>query len=355
MKSLLFALVIISPAVCMADSFILQDGTRMEGEVTGEMDDTLLVRTRYGSLTIKKADVRERLPSPPEREPEPSTAAVKAEPAAPAAVAAPTPLTFVTLSGPSSPRQVVYFENGVAVATETFAADGALQTLEGSIPDGTYTEFYPEGRPRTVKPVLAGKVNGTLKAYYPSGAVQAEAGYLAGEKEGTFSYFTEEGALLMEASYSRGLLNGWKKEFGPDGAVTSRTFYIDNVPGSPPVQTAEAAAAPAAIPETDAAGAGQAADGQALVTVTAKRLARGERFSFRLNGKYLGRVQLDGDLNLMKIQGKFPDGTVKAFGKEGQLQKEFVFEHRDLVLLRVYDEAGKPAEYAYEKDKAIKK
>lgn len=354
MKSLIFALFLIAPRPCAADTFVLQDGTRMEGEVTGDMDDTLLVRTRYGSLTIKKADVRERIPSPPEAEPAPSTGTVAAQPAAGPAVTAPPPLTFATLAPDSSSRRLVYFENGVAVATETYGSDGALSSLEGTIPDGSYTEYYPEGRPKTVKTMLAGKANGTLRSYYPSGALQVEANYLAGEKEGSFSYFTEGGALLMEAGYSRGLLNGWKKEYGPDGAVTARTYYADNQPATPPGQPAAPGPAEAA-PEAETAGAGQQGGAPALVTATSKRLARGERFSFRLNDKYVGKIQLDNDFNLMRIQGKFPDGTVKFFSKEGQLQKEFVFEHRDLVLLRVFDEAGKAAEYAYEKDKAVKK
>lgn len=368
MKYLFLSVFLLAAVPCHADTLLLQDGSRLECDVTGEMEDTLLVRTKYGSLTVKKEDIKERIAPTPAAEaaphagaPEqptshavqPSTAAPAQVPSvAPQAVAAPAArLAFTTIQDGTSTIRLVYFKDGISIATETRTADGKFLALEGSIPNGKYTETYPSGGLRTVKTMLAGRANGPLKAYYPSGKPQAEAYYLAGVKEGPFRYFTEEGPLLLEASYSGDRLNGWKKEFGPDGAVLSDVYYVNDKPGEPP-SAKPAAQQPAAKTAEKAA----PAEPQSLVTAKAKRLARGYRFSFSLNDKYVGRVQLDRNFNIMRIRaGKIPDGTVKLFSGDGRLEKEFVFQDHDLKLLRVYDDAGKPTEYSYIKDKAIKK
>lgn len=359
MKYLLYTIFLFTPAICRADTFLMQDGARLEGEVTAEMDDTLLVKTRYGALTLKKADIQERTaqeaaPLPPAKleissapvAVEPSTApAVEVSSAQPAAVAEPAPaLTFITISPSTMTRQVAYSENGVVIATETFEAAGGL-ILEGAVKNGTYTEYYPDGELKTVKTMLGGKANGTLKAYYQSGALQAEAYYLAGGKDGLLRYHTEDGKVLMEASYRNDQLNGWKREYGPDGALSSETYYADDKPAAPPQAQAAPAAASPAVGGPDS-----------QLTVKTLELARGERFSFQLNGKYVGKVHLDKEHNVISQDGKVPDGLVKVYTEDGRLVKEFVFEKNTLRALRVYEPGGPlQAEYGYEREKAIKK
>lgn len=153
----------------------------------------------------------------------------------PEQVAPPAPkLTFLTIITSTMTRQLVYMEAGVAVATETFDAAGALVMTEGAIPDGTYTEYYPDGVLKTIKSITAGKNNGILKAFFPTGTMEMEAFYQAGEKAGPLKYYTEQGVLLMEASYKNNLLNGWKKEYGSGGAVVSELYYTDGLPTEPP-------------------------------------------------------------------------------------------------------------------------
>ncbi len=350
MKTLLYISILILPAVCRADTFILKDGVRLEGEVTGEMDGALLVKTRYGSLTISNGDIQERTASvpAPAAPAEPSTAAATAPrapaeqlPALPAGDPAPG-LTFATIAASTSSRQLVYYEAGVAIATETFGADGAPAALEGAVKDGTYTEYYPDGALKTVKSMLGGKASGTLKAFYPGAVVQVEAYYMGGVKEGPFRYFTPDGKLLLEAEYRGDRLNGWKKEYGPDGALKTQTYYQDDQPAEPPKPPAEPAAAPA---ERDS-----------MVTVKTVKVARGESFSFHLNGKYIGKAKLDKEFNLIGLEGRVPDGVVKVYAKDGKLVKELVFEKNELRGLRVYEPGGPlQAEYSYAKEKAVKK
>lgn len=389
MKPLLSLLLLLSPGLCLGDTFILNDGGRLEGEVTGEMDGMVMVKTKYGSLTINRADIKEQQAAPaaaPQPAPQPaapveistpapaaievSTAQVEASTQAPVEVStavqpgavfgepaaasthtaegvvAPAPkLTFNTVQPAGGPRLLVYAENGVVVATETYSFDGSLLASEGAMPDGTYTEYYPEGALKTVRTMMGGKANGTMKSYYPGGALQAEAYYFVGGREGAFKFFTEDGKTLMQAEYKNDQLNGWKKDYGPDGSLAAESYFVDGKPAAPP--GARAASEAAAV---------LAGGEDSQVSVRTISLARGERFEFRLNGKHVGRARLDKEFNLIELEGKLPDGTVKAYSKDGRLQKEFIFEARELKGLRVYEDGGPlKAEYTYLKDKAVKK
>jgi antitoxin component YwqK of YwqJK toxin-antitoxin module len=127
--------------------------------------------------------------------------------------------------------------------------------------------------------------------------------------------------------------------------VRSETHYTDDLPAPPPSRSAAAGPAEAAPAQPESA-----------VTVKSVSLARGERFSFQLNGKYIGKLHLDKNYNLISRGGKIPDGAVKAYTDDGRLEKEFIFEDKALKALRVYEPGGPlKAEYTYEKDKAIKK
>ncbi len=367
MKTFLMITLLALPSLGRADTFVLNDGTRVEGSVTGTINGTLLVQTKYGPLTIQLTDIKEQKIDDPAaaagiQSSSAAAAAAAPIPSAAAATAAPPAgqpqssmtatsapgLSFVTVSPGAAIRLQVYMDDGVIIATETFDASGALLSSEGRIGNGVYTEYYPDGATKTVKTMLNGKADGTLKAYYPSGRLQAEAGYQGGLKNGPLRYYTEDGGLLMEASYKADKLDGWKTEYGPDGAVTSRTYYSAGRPAA--VQPG----APAALP----AGRKPEAPAQqlpaTLVTVQTRRLARGELFTFRLNDKLIGRLTLDEGSNLLRKEGKVPDGTVKAFGKDGALSREFVFKDNQLVLLRVYGAGPTPAQYSYSDDRAVK-
>jgi hypothetical protein len=213
MKAILTILILGLAVNAGADTFVLKDGARIEGDVTGEMDGALLIKTRYGSLTVNKSDIQEQTAAQPQqpaqapqpaipaaRSPAASTAAPVQASAAPAiaastepvlaestepAAAAQAPLlkfTFATVMQDTSTRLQVYSENGVAIATETYDAGGALLSTDGAIKDGTYTEYYANGGLKTVKTMANGKASGTLKAFYPAGTLQLEAYYLAGAK-----------------------------------------------------------------------------------------------------------------------------------------------------------------------------
>lgn len=358
MKIAATLLLLLSPVFCRAEIFLMKDGARVEGEVTGEMDGALLISTRYGSLTVNRTDISERLPSAaPAVQPAPAApAAAEISTAAPAALPAETPVStaapaalpaearistapaaqdntgkapfvLVSLPADNGASKLVYYENGSPIASEIVNAEGTQVSAEGSIKDGVYTEFYDNGAVKTVKTMAAGKPSGALKAFYPTGIPQIEGNYLAGAKNGSFVYFAEDGSPLMEAVYAGDKLNGWKKEYGPEGEVKSEIFYVDDKPAAQP----QKAAAPAARKENEE---------DSLVTARAVTVARGEVISFSLNGKYIGKARLDRDCNVLGQEGRIPDGAVKVYTREEKLQKELVFKDGEIKVVRVYEEGG---------------
>jgi antitoxin component YwqK of YwqJK toxin-antitoxin module len=359
MKLFIYLTLFFMPGFCLADTFILNDGTKLEGDVTGEMEGVLMVQTRYGSLNIKKTDIKEQkavLPAVAPAVPaqvaaalSTTTAAAVSTEAAVAVYTAPVPaeppapkFTFATIQPSTSTRLLVYSENGVAIATETYDAGGALLGTEGAVKDGTYTEYYDNGVLKTVKTMTGGKASGTLKTYYPSGALQIEAYYLAGARDGAFKYYSENGNPLMEAAYKNDKLDGWKREFDAAGALKAETYYTDDHVAEPPKPQA---AAPQPPKERDS-----------MVTVKTVELARGARYAFQLNGKYIAKATLDKDFNLLGYEGDVPDGAARAYSRDGKLQKEFVFEKNAIKLLRVYEDGGPlKAEYTFKDDQAVKK
>ncbi len=93
-----------------------------------------------------------------------------------------------------------------------------------------------------------------------------------------------------------------------------------------------------------------------MVTVKTIELARGERFTFQWNGKYIGKATLDKNLNITSQEGRMPDGAVKIYTKDGKLQKELLFENNVIKELRVYEPGGPlKAEYTFKNDMAVKK
>ncbi|OGS12151.1 MAG: hypothetical protein A2234_06065 [Elusimicrobia bacterium RIFOXYA2_FULL_58_8] len=366
MKLFIFFLILtLAPVSGRADTFFLKDGARLEGEVTGEMNGTVLVKTQYGSLTINRSDIVEQKAAeeqsataqPPAALPEPAAGiaastepaqlplpepAAEAQASTSAALPAPqgeaVPLTFSTVLPETGNRLLLYSEGGVITATETFDAAGALVSLEGILKNGTYSEYYPEGGLKAVKTLVNGKMSGSLKTYYPSGTLQVEAYYLDGAKEGDFKYFGENGKPLMAAAYKNNLLNGWKREYNPDGTLKNEAFYADDRAVDPPQ------AKPEAAPLQEQA---------SLVTVKAKKVARGEILTFSLNDKYIGKLSLDKEFNIISQAGKVSDGPVKIYNKDGKLQKEIIFKQNEVKILRVYEEDGAlRAAYTFREGKA---
>ncbi|MDT8285518.1 MAG: hypothetical protein RQ748_00280 [Elusimicrobiales bacterium] len=357
-----FSLLIIAflAAPAAADTILLKDGTRLEGVIEGELDDASLIRTKYGSLTVKKSEIKEIKPDEKPAEAAPAPAEVPASTATPVAistsapaaaqqaVSSPPAMTFTTVSADTSSVHKIYSEGGVVVATETWSRAGELLSRDGTVKDGIWKEFYPGAGVKTVKTVLGGAYNGPLRTYYPSGALQTEANYLAGKLHGPMITYTEDASPLFEQNFVDGKLHGMVREFNPDSSVKSETLYAD---GSP-VASQQPGVAPAS-PADAASRAAAANPAPSAYTVKSQSLARGDRYAFYYENRYKGRVILDDSFNLISIRGSLPDGSAVFYGPDGSPEKEFVFSGGNLEGLKIHGPSA--AEYRYEKDKAVKK
>ncbi|MFA6434447.1 MAG: toxin-antitoxin system YwqK family antitoxin [Elusimicrobiales bacterium] len=325
-----------------ADLITLKDGTRLEGVIEGEMEGVAMVKTRYGTLNINKAEIASQTV---QTVPAVSTAPAAVPQAELPAEPAPAPkYTFKTVTLSTSVFERLYAENGAVIATETFKANGELLGSAGLIKDASYREYYDNGNLKTEKTVINSRISGSLKAYYPSGVLQSEAYYADGALNGTVRLYNENAKLLFEQNFKGGTPNGWFKEFDETGALKSELLYADGHIAEKPKAVEAKQTAPAA--ETSVP----------MVTVKVLPLARGERFMFYLNNKYLAKLHLDRSFNLISKEGKVPDGTAKAYDKDGKLEKEFLFSGNELLLLKVYSPAGAlEGEYAYKENQAVKK
>lgn len=366
MKTLFFLLIAALAAPAAADTIILKDGTRLEGVIEGEMDDASLIRTRYGSLTVKKTEIKEVIPET--RAPETAPPAVEVSTPAPVAIstgaaveissaaaaeppaaAAPPAMTFATVSLGTSAVLKIYSEDGVIAATETWSPAGELISREGAVKDGVWKEFYPDGGIKSEKAVLGGANNGPLRTFYPSGALQTEANYLAGRLNGPMITYTEDAAPLFEQNFANGRLHGVVREYNPDASVKSETLYADGAPVAS--QAPSRPASPAGA--TAQTGAAAPKSPPSAYAVKSQSLARGERYSFFYEDRYRGRVILDSSFNLTSLSGSLPDGSAVFYGADGSPEKEFVFSGGGLAELKVFGPGA--AAYRYEKGKAIKK
>jgi len=265
MKILISILLLGICANAGADTIFLKDGAKIEGIIEGEMNGINLIRTKYGSLKINKKDIVSITKTEKQIESK----------------------TTVT--------------NDAIIASETFDAKNRLIKLDGQIEDATYTEYYSNGKIKTKKTIINGKENGALKSYYPNGTLQSAAYYTAGKLNGTVKIFSGGGKILFEQNFKNSIPNGVFREYNESGDIKSELFYIDgNMAEKPEIKKKKKTEEP----ELEA---------NLLITVKTRKLARGERFSFYKNNKYIGNLTLDKQYNILAVSGKVPDGAVQAY------------------------------------------
>ncbi|MBI4657087.1 MAG: toxin-antitoxin system YwqK family antitoxin [Elusimicrobia bacterium] len=335
-----------------AKTIHLKDGVTIEGTIEGEMDNHIVVRTDYGILNIEKDKIQPDSISASDFIPEVvSTAPYSSSVSSgtePADKPAPSPeYIFKTLMISTWSFHETYLKNGVLIATAAFDNDKNLLSLEGTIADGTYFEFYENGNIKTEKTILNLKEHGPVKVYFPNGILQSKAYYLEGKLNGTVETFSDTGKLLFEQNFKNGMPHGYFRTFDEAGNIKSETYYLEGrmaeppKPGQPVVEQKTAKESHAPEPP---------------MTTKVYRIARGEMIKFYLNGKYAAKITLDKEHNLIAKEGKLEGGIVKSYSKDGKLEKEFTFANNELTELKIYNPDGSLKEsFGYSENKAVKK
>ncbi len=88
-------------------------------------------------------------------------------------------------------------------------------------------ENWPNGKLKSVEPILNGKIEGIAKYYHDNGQVYSEIPYKNGEKHGKFKIFKPDGSIGQELSYLNGKLSGSSKWYDTSGNVSQIANYVD--------------------------------------------------------------------------------------------------------------------------------
>ncbi|MDT8287970.1 MAG: toxin-antitoxin system YwqK family antitoxin, partial [Elusimicrobiales bacterium] len=192
--------------------------------------------TRFGTLKINRSEI--------------DNLAELGLAVAPAAAGDPLTdgLEIITTQNPDGVVRIDYYSAGQKTGTQYFSSSGLLLRAEGTVKDGDYREYFPDGKVKREKTVIDGRNNGASRAYYPDGTLQSEVYFINGKMNGAFKFYDRSGQLLQERSYIDGVANGYFREFNEDGSVKSRIFYVDGVPEGARPAAKPAPPAPVAPP-----------------------------------------------------------------------------------------------------------
>lgn len=313
MKLILFTIIAI-PVFSQAAVINLRDGTRIEGEAEGFMDDVYVIRTKYGLLNIKKEEIinPQDLDSHQEQMDKETSIAVSSE-APKTQDPAGELLTFEIFSTSESITKI-YYENAVAIATRTFNVSNEPLKEEGSLKDGRYVQMYPSGVLKAEIRFENGKENGPAKFFYENGNLQARAEYKNGLLNGSLFSYSPEGKLLSEQNYRDGLLDGLFAEYSADGQIKTRTFYARGQKIEPKAQAQEPSA--------------QVKAQDNPLSAKKIKVARGYKFLVYFEKKYKASFTImDNGVELEnRREGNLPDGTLRVYSEDGALSDEFVFK-----------------------------
>jgi antitoxin component YwqK of YwqJK toxin-antitoxin module len=123
-----------------------------------------------------------------------------------------------------------FFRNGVLVGRGFWFDEGKFRIVSGTIPDGTFEEYYPSGRIKREYPFAGGQLNGVCREYYASGVVERESTMIDGLEDGVSKNFHQNTLLKGEATFVRGEKTGPAKLFYESGSVRTEMNFVMGVP-----------------------------------------------------------------------------------------------------------------------------
>jgi antitoxin component YwqK of YwqJK toxin-antitoxin module len=206
-------LCLVLPAVSDAATVLLKDETKLDALSITESGEQLTVKTKYGDLAVNKSDVSnlEELGFGGKSVNGPKTDG----------------LEFISEVQPDASVKVDYFSNKEKIATQLFTQDGVLLNQEGKIHDGTYNEYYSDGKLKKEKTIIDSQNNGTFKTFYPDGVMQSEAYFIHGKMNGAYKIYTNSGKLLIERNFVEGVLNGYSRDYDDNGNLKAQILYVN--------------------------------------------------------------------------------------------------------------------------------
>ena len=177
----------------------LKDGTEIDGEITSEPSGVVLVKTKYGSLTINKSDIAEQQVT--KSTAAPNIAAVGLSTASPTPEApvstAPFKIRDISIEAQEQDstmtvtakvtklarNELLTFQlNGKYVGKAVLDKNFNVMSQEGYVPDGVVKVYSKEGKPQK-EFVFENAAIKKLRVYADGGPLKAEYGYVENRAE----------------------------------------------------------------------------------------------------------------------------------------------------------------------------
>lgn len=163
----------------------------------------------------------------------------------------------VEIAGPGLPAgaEVTPYSDSPALGHVRSLDTQGKPLVEGTAQDGqragSWVEYYPSGKPRSISSYVAGNLEGPyveftdnngqilVRAWYHNGqlhgdytvynygTVKEERHYQNGKLEGPLKKYYDNGTLLEESNYTDGVINGMAKWYDQQGNVTIEYEYRD--------------------------------------------------------------------------------------------------------------------------------
>jgi len=230
-------LIFVLSGVSFSQTVVMKDGTKLEASKIVEDGGNLNVQTKYGTLSVSKAEVD-------------NLGALGFNSGATAAGPRTNGQEFVSELLPEGIVKMDYYLNREKIGSQLYTNSGSLLKSEGKIGDGEYKEFYSDGKVKKEKMLIDGQNNGAFKTYYPTGVLQSEAYFIGGKITGGHKIYSASGKIFSERNYIDGVLNGYSREYDENGVLKSQVQYVNGEPRAPgevlaPRQVPVAEAAPA--------------------------------------------------------------------------------------------------------------
>lgn len=117
----------------------------------------------------------------------------------------------------------------------SFTYDEGVVVAEGiiddaGIKDGPWKEFYADGQLRAEGLYVAGNRIGKWRFYHPDGSLEQEGNYNnQGNAEGLWKWYFANGNVLREEAYRNGKSDGMYTEYDETGKVIVQGEYIDGL------------------------------------------------------------------------------------------------------------------------------
>lgn len=112
--------------------------------------------------------------------------------------------------------------------------------IEPRAPDGYLRDYWPNGAPRSVEPLVGGRRHGYAHYTFANGALYGDIPWRDGRKHGVFTLYREDGSKEGTMSDRDGVPYGLNEWFAPDGRRTAAEVYLDDRHFAPPERCATA-------------------------------------------------------------------------------------------------------------------